>query len=212
MLIGLGSGGDLLDPGGSRRVNIRPIISGTLGEYQTALTSGVMAAGLAANSTVWSFRYTGANLCLIEKVILDGVGSIVAFAAGSATFRLFAARSFSASDSGGTAAVLTGNNCKLRTTYATTAVGDLRISSTAALTTGTRTLDSQPFGQVTNGFTAVAGASIPEATLFDNYEAGHHQILANNEGCILQASVPATGTWTFGITVKWTEVTASEWV
>ena len=195
----------------SMRVNNRPIISGTLGSYQCALRSTTMAAGLAANAATWVFRYTGANLCLVEKVIFDGMGGIAAFTAGSVSHRLFAGRSFTASATPGTAATLTGNNCKLRTSYATTAVGQICISTTAVLAGFTAVEDAQGMGGVVGGVTAAAGASVDEGTLFDSYQVGHPHICANNEGLVLRSTVPATGTWDFGVTVKWTEVTAAEW-
>jgi hypothetical protein len=36
----------------------------------------------------------------------------------------------------------------------------------------------------------------------------HPVLLAQNEGFVVRATVPATGTWQFGITVAWAEVTA----
>lgn len=200
-----------IDTGGSTRVSNRPIISATLGAYQCQLRSTTMAAGLGASAATWVFRYTGTNLCLIEKVLFDGMGSIGPFAAGSVSHRLFAGRSFSVSATPGTAAVLTGNNCKLRTSYASTAVGQICISATAALAGFTAVEDSQALGAVMGGVSATAGAMIDEGTLFDQYQVGHPHILANNEGLVLRSTVPATGTWDFGVTVKWTEVTASEW-
>jgi hypothetical protein len=196
----------------SLRVNNRPIISATLGGYQCSLQSGVMAAGLAANAPVWSCRYTGANLCLIEKLILDGVGNAgTGFAAGVGQFRAFATRAYTVFDTLATAATLSGNNCKLRTSYATTGMGNIAIAATATGTHGTGANDAQPFGAVLNGFPVTAGAGIVEGTLYDAYGVGSPLILATNEGIEIQATVPATGTWTFGITVKWTEVTAAEW-
>lgn len=208
------SGSDLVtvDPTSkSVRVNNRPIISATLGSYQCQLRSSTMAAGLAANAVVWSFRYGGANLCIVEKVIFDGMGSITAFTPGTVSHRLFSSRDFTASQSGGTGATLTGNNCKLRTSYASTSVADIRIASTGALTGTSFTSDSQALGGVVGGVGAAPAVSVDEGTLFDAYAVGHPIVLANNEGLTLQSTVPATGTWNFGITIKWTEVTTAEW-
>lgn len=170
-----------------------------------------MAAGLAAAAQVWNFRYAGAGLCLVEKVIFDGFGATTAFTPGPAIFRLRAARAFTATLTGGTAAVLTGNNAKLRTSYATTAVGGIGISTTAILAGASFTLDDQAVGGVVNYVGAVPANGVDEGVLFDSYQVGHPFVCANNEGLILQATVPAGGTWNFGITVKWTEVTAAEW-
>jgi hypothetical protein len=192
------------------RVTPRPVDPGALGAYRASMITGAMAAGLAANAEVFQFRWTDATrLCVITKVQFDGLGSIVAFAAGFAAFRGIVARSFTASGTGGTAATLTGNNLKQRTSHGTTLAGDIRIASTAALGAGTKTLDAQAFGAVVNGLSATAGIGISEGAIFDaNAGGGYPLVLAQNEGFAVQATVPATGTWTAGFTVEWTEVTA----
>lgn len=183
---------------------------GALGSYSMALSSGTMAAGLGAASPIVSFRYGGANLVIVRKVIFSAGDTSTAFTAGVFTFNMFAARSFSASDTGGTAATLTGNNGKLRTSYGTTAISDFRCSSTATLTAGTRTLDSTALSSTSVSDPATAGNTIINAgTILFSSNAGEQPlILANNEGFVIQATVPATGTWTFSVQVYWDEVTA----
>lgn len=178
------------------------------GSYQMSNVSGTMAAALAAGSPIFSFRYTGSGVAVIKKVTISA-GDLVGFAAGFVNFQLFAARSFSASDSGGTAATLTGNNGKLRTSFATTAVGDMRISSTATLTAGTRTLDTMPLGGISISTVTTAGGTVLGA--FDILTAGasnYPAVFANNEGFVIQATVPATGTWSTTVTVEWDEFAA----
>lgn len=195
------------------RVSNRPAVSNSLGSYAKSMNSSLMAAALAANANVWSFRYTGANLCVVTKVVFDGLGVITALTAGQAVgFGLFAARAFTISDSTGTAGTFSGNNSKLKTNFGTTGIGDVRISATAALTAGTRTLDTDPMGGVWAGL-AAAGSSIPESALFDSYGIEHGLVLANNEGLVLQNRVlwPVAGTFTFGVTIHWAEFTQAEW-
>lgn len=211
-----GNGGTVAEVGGTTfralRVEQRPLDYGSLGIYRISLLSGTMAAGLAAAANVLSFRWGDATrLCAVQRVTLDGLsGSATAFAAGFGSIRLFAARSFTASDSGGAAATLTGNNNKLRTSMGTTLVTDLRMSSTAALTAGTRTLDTNAFGQFSLSFGTAVSVQYANNVLLFGDEAGLQMplILAQNEGFVAQATVPATGTWQFGITAQWTEVTS----
>ena len=139
------------------RVVARPNDVGALGAYSLGAVSGVMAAGIAANSPIFSFRYGGSNLVLLKRVLISAANAGTAFAAGVGVFNLVAARSFTASDSGGTSVLPTIN--KLRTSQGTTAVADIRIASTAALTAGTRTLDGQPLASTLGGVPAVAGQS-----------------------------------------------------
>lgn len=192
------------------RMTPRPIDPGALGAYRASMVTGTMAAGLAANAEVFQFRWTDATrLAVVTKVQFDGMGSIVAFAAGFAAFRGIVARSWSAVGTGGTAATLTGNNLKQRTSMGTTLVNDIRVASTAALGAGTKTLDAQGFGAAVNGMSATAGLGMPEAVIFDAEAGnGYPLVLAANEGFVITATVPATGTWTGGFTCEWTEVAA----
>lgn len=211
-----GNGGTVAEVGGTTfralRVEQRPVDYGALGIYRMALLSGTMAAGLAAGANVLSFRWGDATrLCALQRLSLDGLsGSATAFAAGFGNFRAFFARSFTASDSAGTAATLTGNNNKLRTSMGTTLVTDIRMSATAALTAGTRTLDTQSFGAYSQAFgTATSVQYATNVLLFGaDIAAGMPLVMAQNEGFVVQATVPATGTWQFAMSFDWAEVTS----
>jgi hypothetical protein len=189
---------------------LHPLDDGTLGSYSHALASGTMAAALASGSPVFSFRYGGTGVAVIRRVRISLAGSSTAFAAGTGQLQMFDARSFSASDSGGTAATLTGNNGKLRTSFATTGVADMRVSSTATLTAGTRTLDSDPLAAIdlAVGTTASVQYAAPSLVLYEPKAGEYPLVLANNEGFVIQATVPATGTWQFTVQVEWDELPA----
>lgn len=193
------------------RTTLRPTEYGTNGIYKKGLFSGVMAAGLAAAAPIVSFRYGGAKMCLIRRVLFSA-GSITALTAGVTLFNLFAARAFTASDSTGTGATLTGNNGKLRTSMATTGVADFRCSSTAALTVGTRTKDTDPAGTATSSVANVAGAIILPPTEILRCQAGEEPLeLVTNEGFVIEGTVPAVGTWGFSVSVDWDEVELAAW-
>lgn len=179
------------------------------GSYAASLTSGTMAAGLAANSPIFSFRYTGTGYAVVRRVLISA-GDTVGFAAGTATFQMFAARSFTASDTGGTAATLTGNNAKLRTSFATTGVGQIMIATTATNSAGTRTLDATPVGSIAiSAPTTGSGGFVSPTNLMGPNEAGLYPVVAaQNEGFVIQATVPATGTWTISVIVVWDEYPA----
>jgi hypothetical protein len=194
------------------KVTTRPIDHGTNGAYKMSGTSGTIGAGLAAGSEVFQFRWTDATkLCVVTSVLIDGIaGSGTAFVAGFGKLDLVVARAYTVAGSGGTPYNTTGNNGKARTSMATSIVNDIRIASTGALTAGTRTLDAVPVGQYV--FAVGTTASVTYAGRFDlmkaNGENEHPIVLAAQEGFIVRATVPATGTWQFGLTVTWTEVTA----
>ncbi len=197
--------------GANTTANSLPITVGPalLGSYCMGANSGTMAAGLAGGAPVFSFRYGAANLAIVRRVIAEADDITTAFVAGAAKFDMIVARSFTASDTGGTAGTLTTNNGKLRTSFATTGVSDFRIASTATLTAGTRTLDAQPLASVEFAVsTAIDAGLLPTTNLFLAEIGQSPLILAQNEGFVLQATVPGTGTWVFSARVCWDEVSA----
>jgi hypothetical protein len=211
-----GNGGTVADVDGTNyramRTTLRPYDYGALGSYRMSLLSGTMAAGLAANSEVFQFRWSDATrICVVTSVIWDGLsGSATAFAAGFGKVDMLVARSWSADGSGGVAATISGNNAKQRTSMGSTLLGAVRASSTAALTAGTKTLDTQAVGQYSAAIgTGTSVQWMPQFDLFHADPGGESPlILAANEGFVIRATVPATGTWQFGATVCWTELAA----
>src|SRR6266403_4234060 len=197
--------------GANTAANSLPITVGPalLGSYCMGANSGTMAAGLAGGSPVFSFRYGAANLAIIRKITAEADDITTAFAAGAGKFDLIAARSFTASDTGGTAGTLTGNNGKLRTSFATTGVSDFRVASTATLTAGTRTLDAQPLASIEFAVpTSIDTGLLPTTSIYQSAIGESPLVLAQNEGFVLQATVPGTGTWVFSARVCWDEVGA----
>lgn len=192
------------------RVTIKPADYGALGIYSLAQVSGVMAAGLAAAAPIFSWRWGDATrFAVLKKLIISAGNTATAFAAGTVLFNAFIARSFSASDTAGTDITPTGNGNKLRTSMGTTLLTSARISSTATLTAGTRTLDANPFGSLCSSIPAVAGTPlIPPTPLFQAQAGDYPVVFAQNEGVVIQATVPATGTWSFSVQAQWEEFTA----
>jgi hypothetical protein len=194
------------------RVTERPTDPVSLGAYLLAMSNGttVMAAGLAAASPVYAFRWGNANLCVLNSVQIS-LSTIVAFAATRIQFGAFrvGGGTFTNSYTGGTAATLTGGNCKKRTSFGTTLLTDCRISATATLTSGTgETLDAQPFGEVIAiDITASAHTHFINAPLYVRDTGDEYPLVfAQNEGFVIRATVPATGTWHFNVTTDWLEI------
>ena len=194
------------------KTTLKPTDVGALGSYSATFKSGIMAAGLAAAAPVLAFLWKPAtvptSLALIRRVKWGWYNLGTGFAAGDVLFEMFVARAFTAQDTGGGAATLTTNNAKLRTSYATTQAA-VQVSATATLTAGTRTLDANPLRSL---FAAVPTTAFNPATIVDTvmYEAKSGEqplvLAGSGEGFVVQATVPATGTWTFGCAVDWDEV------
>ena len=195
------------------RVNNRAMNVGAFGSYSYGAASGIMAAGLAGASPIFTFRSAAAAgpLCLVRRVKLSAIGLGTAFAAGSALFQLFVCRTFTVNDTGGNAATITTNNIKRRTAFAGTATQDLRTSATATLTAGTRTTDATALASLFGICSASASTVMAPPTDLLSYGPEAWPLVLNvNEGFTIQATVAATGTWSFSVQVDWDEVPSTE--
>lgn len=198
-----------------------PLSVGAGGAYRLSMTSGTIAASLAANSELFQFRYVTATnrICLVHGVSVSA--SMIATPTAGTTpvnmqLALRVARTWTVAGSGGTRATLTTNNQKMRTAHATSEVNDIGMATTAALTAGTKTLDSQDHGAVTGGiyFDLAAGdcdnTLIQQTNLLGEFIGGmaFPLVFANQEGFVIRSGVamPATMTWNLVANVAWSEV------
>lgn len=214
-----GNGGTIAEVDGttfrSQRIVSKPVEFAGLGHYRLATTVALVVTQ-AANGTLFSFRWGDATrYCVLQKLKLELLQTAAATATIMPTYQAFIARSFSVSDSAGTALTKTGDNFKKRTTgMGTTLVTDIRKSAVAAgLTAGTRTLDADPFLEIATNSTITT----PNAIVYrDAYEAStadgvHPYVFAQNEGFIVRGPTivfGAAGTANLGIEVAWAEVSA----
>lgn len=180
---------------------------GILSLLSIGVSTGSIAATLAADSTLLSIRWGSTTRLMVPDIIRFGVTvNGVITTSVEMPLGLFIARSFTASDSGGTAITLTGNNNKFRTAFATSLVTDARIASTAGLTAGTRTLDSQPFA-VLPVVTGTAIGVAQEMTTVYLRGSLFPIVLAQDEGIVVRntAAGPATGTFRVHVQMTWLE-------
>lgn len=201
-----------------QHVTLLPMSYGSGGVFAAGATSGTMAAALAANSEIFQFRYVTAasRIALIHRVTISAGANVAATAAGLVAFRLTAARGWTAAGSGGTRLTLTGDNVNLRTSMTTSEVNDAGISTTAALTAGTKTLDTtdlaaHSIGIGTGALTVAANLNLlnPVDLWSVANSGGHPIVLANQEGFVIRSGAnawPATMTWSFSVSVAWSEV------
>lgn len=186
-----------------------------VGAYSMALESGALT-GVGANAPVWSMRFNGtspASLAVIERVSLLWVTTTAFTAAQLLDHALIVARSFTVSDSTGTAATLTGDTGSHRTDFPATGVVDMRIGTTAALTAGTRTLDATPIG-VTAAWSSGAGvantAGAPDGgvMLYSASPTKYPLVLNPNEGLVITnvTAMGAAGVIKLIVNVSWKEM------
>lgn len=189
-----------------------------VGYYQISSKTGSMAAGAATYLVFYARNASTTKLAHLLHLKLNGVIATTAFTAGQVLYEAYVARGFTAENGvpGGTALTITGENQRLKTSMDSTALSVIRIASTAALGAPTWTLDAQPIGQLNSHSSAGYNAATPiigqqylpnNGDLFKvDLGAGQFPlILGANEGIAVKVTVPATGVWTAGITMKWAE-------
>jgi hypothetical protein len=233
-IIGSGINADVpvqVDPAHkAARVSLRPPDIGIGGSYRMSLISGVIAAGIAGNSPVWEMRWGSNNLvAIVRKLKIQAVASTTAFNATAAdsSFSLYRAQGFSAMDGTGAtfAAFTVGKTGASSTRYPASAMagdtstnrtgaGGIAISNTAAMSAGSKTLDTQAIAKVINRILASAAAETaitpdPSDYMIDPAEA--HVLapieLQASEGLVVMAdAITATGTWRLKVDVAWDEV------
>lgn len=187
--------------------------------YRFSGFTGTIGAALAANSELLQFRFLSGTktFALVRKVMFDGMGIIaVATAAGAHGFQLVPARAWTVAGSGGTRIAVSGDNLQMETAIGNSQVNDIGISTTGALTAGTKTLDANAQGHAIGGVgtaavTAYGNSSIvTPQSLFNSDTSGMPMVFANQEGFVIRTThAGAAGmTYVAGFTIEWCEVTA----
>jgi hypothetical protein len=169
------------------------------------------AAGTATAGHIYAFRWGSsthaARLCriLVTRQLLAGFTAAQELA--TALYRL---TGYTASHTGGTAATLTSPNCKKDTSGADTKVTQIMITSGAALTAGTHTLDAQPFaaGSSWDAITTTLTQHGGPRNLVEWDDNNHEVTLRQNQGFIVRNEVlmGAGGVVRPIVEVDWEEV------
>jgi hypothetical protein len=208
-----GTAGEIEATHRALRVMPRPMDVGTRGAYALGQMTGVLTAGLTGE--VFQMRWIDSTrIMLLRSVIVSWAVSTTAFVAGvPPQLGMRIARSWTADGSGGTAIVFsTANTNKKRTDFPLSLFSDtgVRISTTAALGAGTKTLDTNRCAMVL-GNVAVATATsvlIPPTYLWQRNTADEYPFLfEQNEGFIVEiVGSPGTGTSSIAVQVEWAEI------
>jgi len=208
----------------AQRVSMRPMDHGAFGHYRYAAKSGTLAATLAANAVIFAFRNGSSTANAIITHLRVRFHPNVAFTAAAANLSLAAyiGRGYTLSHAGGTPVTSSGNNLKVRTDFATSQIntnGDIRIATTAAFTSGTVAVDTQPFAYGgpgrANNVNAAAGTEYIEPYPIGTIDyqprisdGEYPLLLEQNEGFLIRNEVvwPAAGTGEISVEVGWIEV------
>jgi hypothetical protein len=191
---------------------LSPVDYGGGGSYHRTCKSGVMVANTAASSPIYSFQWPSVtSLALIKRIRIAAWSWNVGFTAGLVTFDVITARTFTVQLAGGTQVSLVGNSGKLRTSMASSQA-NVVYATTTPLTGGTYTPDPVPGTTETwatevgaNPYTLITPGPMP-IKLFEKPQGEMPLLLAQNEGFLVEATVPQTGTWSFTLASEWDEV------
>ncbi|MDH4341378.1 MAG: hypothetical protein OEW47_13575, partial [Thermoleophilia bacterium] len=184
--------------------------------------------GMAANGELLQMRWVDATrFCVITDVkILQFRNITTAFAAGVYNFEAIRATAWTVDGTGGTAIAVADPQLQVRPPTMGNSLFStgFRFATTAALGAGTKTLDTNPMGAAygnVGSTPAIAEFFIPKGggtsgtggggvdLMNPDVGAGEHPlVLSQNEGLVVRATVPATGTWIASVLVKWQELTA----
>lgn len=191
------------------------------GHYRLSIATGTIAAALAANSVVFSFRNAHPTIQAILTRLRTRFMPLTPFTAATLTdagsFDAYSATVFTGSHTGGTAITLTGTALKVRQTMGSSNMADIRIATTAALGGGSLTLTAHPFAASMAKANRVNPAAATEETImppFDGIDytfngAGgeHPNVFGNSEGFVLRNRTvwPAAGTGILLVEIGWAE-------
>lgn len=189
------------------RATLRPNDLGSGGSYATAQSNSTGAAAAQTTAApIWSCRYGATKYALPRRISVSLVAGGTAFAAGVALLQLYKATAFTVADTGGATLAGLATN-KMVTAQAATGMADIRILTTAALTPGTRTLDTAPLASLVLGVPGTAYAQlVARQALWERRAAEQWLALAQNEGLVMMLTTPATGTFFLGVDFEWDEV------
>lgn len=199
-------------------ISSSPVDHGAFGHYSCGLVSGIIPAALAANSEIFQFRWSDATrYAVVRKIRISACVSTTFFAAGvPIQIQLIKANTWTVAGSGGTR-VTPAALLKKRVNMGSTlvAASDIAIATTAALTAGTKTLETVAMSTIVAPGPITAslnGQIIAPGTILFQHEVGdgeHPLVFHQNEGFVITSvAVPATGTWMAAVSVDWAEVAA----
>ena len=187
------------------RVSIRP--PEITGAYRIAMRTGTIAAATGAGIMA-AFRYAGTGVAVVQSVRI-GLNVLTGYTQGSIIFGVWATRNYTVTETTNyTAATLTGNNAKLRTSHATTSAL-FGVATTTGITGGTGTDDLQALGSCTFNLPATVVGQ-PVQDFFTFAMQSHPLVLGQNEGFRIRNDTvfAATGTCNVVVMVEWFEATS----
>ena len=202
--------------GGAGLVTARSPDFGANGAYRLCVETGLIigiAAGSVSAGHLFALRYAHASKLMLVTMFRARWVTVAGFtAAQEVGMQLFRTTAYTIAHTGGTSITTTGEELRKRATHGNANNITANISTTAALTNGTHTLNTHPLAA--GGFSELAaGAAVPKG-FFEigiNLNCPSFQfplVLSNNQGLILRNSIAmgAGGTARVAVEMEWLEV------
>lgn len=200
----------------SKQVLIMPLPPGASGAYSVAGVTGALTATLAPDDLLYSFQWTNAaRYAVIDSVTVSAVVSGAITTAVATGLELVPVRDFWNRHTGGiqlNTVGVTNQEMKLKSDFAASLVGDIRIANTAPLdlplVPGTE--DGAVIGQIIFGTETAVGATILAQTpLFERATNAYPLTLDTFQGFVVRMALagPATGTIRVSVATQWMEIT-----
>lgn len=187
-----------------------------LGHYRLCATSGVLtgvAAGTATAGFLFAMKAPATNLQVVQRVKVKLWTIVQPTATLETALKLFRLTGYTVAISGGTTIPLTSPQFKKMTAYPSTTITAASIATTAGLTAGTHTLDTNEFcseGITESAATEATSPNLLEMEYLGNETGEHGLPYSGNEGFIVRNEVlwSAAQTGRMSVTVDWFERTS----
>lgn len=191
-------------------------VNGTItGHYRVAIATG-LTTGLSAGNPIFAARFNSAAGIRAALLRLNVQANIITpfTNAQEVAAAVSIARGWTATDSGGSAVVLTGANNVQNSLADAASICDMRVAGAGTLTAGTRTVDANPILQLSNAqllaaAAAAGGYAAGEMGLFSEmqFPINFNSLTPNQEGIVVTVPVAqgAAGVVRYIVSMEWVE-------
>jgi hypothetical protein len=176
--------------------------------YHLGVQTGNLT-GVAADAPVFQLQNSSNDLLVIKRVKVCFTLTTAFTAAQYLDFGLKVERAITVYASGNTLVPFIGSNCRLMSDSSSVANVFCHIATTGAVTTGTRTADTNYMG-LSGGWLGAIGANIPLTTIFEATPGRHPITLALGEGIAISpaTAMGATGVGILGVNIEFADTLA----
>lgn len=187
-----------------------------LGHYRMCATSGVLtgvAAGTATAGILFAVRAPATNTMVVQRIKVKLWTIVQPTATLETWLKIIQLSGYSASITGGTTISLASPQFKKMSGYPDTTIQSASIATTAGLTAGTHTMNTNEFCSEGRTESAAAEATSPnlnEMEFLGNETGEHGMVFVGNQGFVVRNEIlwSAAQTGRMSVTLDWFERTS----